>query len=197
MRYAVVYSSRTGNTEQLAQAVREALPGQECLYFGPPDEAALEAQTVYAGFWTDKGSCDEEMARFLKRLTFCSAPPDSGARRPILSRFSAACAKTSRPQSAFWGNTCARAKCPKRCASGMRPWRPAPTGTPCWKTSTGRRPTPTSGIWRCWRMPCADEKGARPEKAGKERLLKNGKSAGPERGLRFFDAAGIWLWRGA
>ena len=69
MRYAVVYSSRTGNTEQLAQAVREALPGQECLYFGPPDEAALEAQTVYAGFWTDKGSCDEEMARFLKRLT--------------------------------------------------------------------------------------------------------------------------------
>ena len=54
---------------RLAQAVREALPGQECLYFGPPDEAALEAQTVYAGFWTDKGSCDEEMARFLKRLT--------------------------------------------------------------------------------------------------------------------------------
>ena len=56
MSYAIVYSSRTGNTEQLARAVRESLPGQECLYFGPPDEAALEAQTVYAGFWTDKGA---------------------------------------------------------------------------------------------------------------------------------------------
>ena len=69
MSYAIVYSSRTGNTEQMARAVRESLPGQECLYFGPPDEAALEAQTVYAGFWTDKGSCDEEMAHFLKSLT--------------------------------------------------------------------------------------------------------------------------------
>ena len=58
MRYAIVYSSRTGNTERLAQALRQALPAEECVYFGPPDARALEAQRVYVGFWTDKGDCD-------------------------------------------------------------------------------------------------------------------------------------------
>lgn len=68
MRYAIVYSSRTGNTALLAQAIREALPGEECLYFGPPDPQALAADRIYAGFWTDKGSCDETVAAFLQSL---------------------------------------------------------------------------------------------------------------------------------
>ena len=37
MSYAIVYSSRTGNTAQLAQAIKEALPQEDCLYFGQPD----------------------------------------------------------------------------------------------------------------------------------------------------------------
>lgn len=69
MRYAIVYSSRTGNTAQLAQAIREALPQEECLYFGTPDSQALKAEILYVGFWTDKGTCDEDTAVFLKRLT--------------------------------------------------------------------------------------------------------------------------------
>ena len=32
MSYAIVYSSRTGNTALLAQAIRDALPQEECLY---------------------------------------------------------------------------------------------------------------------------------------------------------------------
>lgn len=69
MSYAIVYSSRTGNTAQLAQAIKEALPQEECLYFGQPDAKALAAQTIYVGFWTDKGTCDESTAEFLKNLT--------------------------------------------------------------------------------------------------------------------------------
>ena len=69
MSYAIVYSSRTGNTEQLANAIREALPTEGCLYFGRPDPKALQAETLYIGFWTDKGRCDEETARFLQGLT--------------------------------------------------------------------------------------------------------------------------------
>lgn len=70
MSYAIVYHSRTGNTAQLAQAIREALPPADCLYFGPPGDAqALAADTLYVGFWTDKGSCDEEVSRFLQSLT--------------------------------------------------------------------------------------------------------------------------------
>ena len=53
----------------LAQAVREALPQEDCRYFGAPAPQALAADTVYVGFWTDKGTCDEPTARFLQNLT--------------------------------------------------------------------------------------------------------------------------------
>ncbi len=69
MSYSIVYSSRTGNTANLAQTIREALPAEDCIYFGEPDPKALEAETIYLGFWTDKGSCDEASAEFLKSLT--------------------------------------------------------------------------------------------------------------------------------
>jgi len=69
MSYAIAYSSRTGNTAQLAQAVREALSEEECRYFGEPHAEALVADTIYVGVWTDKGTCDEQTAHFLKGLT--------------------------------------------------------------------------------------------------------------------------------
>ncbi len=69
MSYAIVYSSRTGNTALLAQALKEALPQGNCLYCGAPDAKALTAQTIYVGFWTDKGTCDAATAQFLQSLT--------------------------------------------------------------------------------------------------------------------------------
>ena len=69
MKYAVVYSSRTGNTKKLANAVRDALPAEECIYWGEPSTYALKAQRIYVGFWTDKGTCNRETADFLKGLT--------------------------------------------------------------------------------------------------------------------------------
>lgn len=69
MSYSIVYSSRTGNTALLAQTIREALPAGDCLYFGAPDAHALEADTIYVGFWTDKGTCDESIANFLQSVT--------------------------------------------------------------------------------------------------------------------------------
>ena len=67
MSYAIVFSSRTGNTALLAQTIQDTLLG-DCLYFGTPDPKALEAETVYVGFWTDKGSCDDRTRIFLKNL---------------------------------------------------------------------------------------------------------------------------------
>ena len=91
MSYAIVYSSRTGNTALLAKTIREVLGEEACVYFGPPAPQALAAQTVYAGFWTDRGTCNEEMAHFLQSLTdqtvFCSARRDLEVRRPITARF--------------------------------------------------------------------------------------------------------------
>ena len=68
MCYAIVFSSKTGNTKLLAETLHDYLPQEECCYFGTPDPAALEADTLYVGFWTDKGNADEGAADFLKQL---------------------------------------------------------------------------------------------------------------------------------
>lgn len=76
MKYSVVFSSRTGNTAQLAQAVLAALPPEDCIYSGILDELMQageasgwqEAQYLLAGFWTDKGSCDEKITAFLQGI---------------------------------------------------------------------------------------------------------------------------------
>lgn len=68
MTYAVVYSSKTGNTRLLAETIRELLPEQDCLWFGAPSPEALAAETIFCGFWTDKGTCDETVAAFLASL---------------------------------------------------------------------------------------------------------------------------------
>ena len=69
MTCAIVYSSRTGNTKQLAEAVRASLGEQTCLYMGPPDDRALAADRLYVGFWTDKGTCDAATAGFLSKVS--------------------------------------------------------------------------------------------------------------------------------
>lgn len=69
MQYSVVFTSRTGNTRRLAETVRDTLGEAQCRYFGPPSAEALDADTIFAGFWTDKGDCGEEMAAFLSGLT--------------------------------------------------------------------------------------------------------------------------------
>lgn len=76
MKYSVVFSSRTGNTAQLAQAALAVLPPLDCIYSGSLEELLetgdasgwQEAPYLLAGFWTDKGSCDEKMAAFLQGL---------------------------------------------------------------------------------------------------------------------------------
>lgn len=68
MKYAIVYSSKTGNTKMLAEALQNMLPHEECVYFGEPNLLAQEAERLYVGFWTDKGSCDAAAEEFLKQL---------------------------------------------------------------------------------------------------------------------------------
>lgn len=72
MTYAIVYESSTGNTEQLAQAVAAALSSGECRAFGRVDEvdraAVAQADRVYAGFWTNRGDCGDELAEVLATL---------------------------------------------------------------------------------------------------------------------------------
>lgn len=69
MEYGVYYESVTGNTEQLAQAVRRALPPQACNAFAfTPNAAEPLPELVFTGFWTDKGTCPPATQALLQSL---------------------------------------------------------------------------------------------------------------------------------
>ena len=69
MTYAVVFASQTGNTRRVAEAIRDALPADSCLSFGPPSPAAAGAELLFVGSWADKGDCAPEVAAFLEGLS--------------------------------------------------------------------------------------------------------------------------------
>ena len=69
-RYSIIYSSRTGNTKLLAEAIRESLPADLCDHFGTDEAGAVESEKLYVGFWTDKGTADEAALALLKRLKY-------------------------------------------------------------------------------------------------------------------------------
>lgn len=68
MKYAIVFRSLTGNTSLIAETIRQALPASDCMYYGSPSPDALQADTLFLGFWTDKGMCDDVMKDFLTTL---------------------------------------------------------------------------------------------------------------------------------
>lgn len=65
MKYAVVYSSATGNTKKLAEAIKSEVG--EC-YFGKPSDEALEADLIFVGFWT-MGTCGADVKKFIEKLS--------------------------------------------------------------------------------------------------------------------------------
>jgi len=46
-KYSIVYSSLTGNTKVLADAIHEALPQDECEYFGVSDTVIPSSELLY------------------------------------------------------------------------------------------------------------------------------------------------------
>ena len=69
MKTQVLYKSRTGNTEKLAKAIFEAIPGKN------KDIAPFQGQTDYnmgdlyfIGFWTDRGSASMDVLDYLGSL---------------------------------------------------------------------------------------------------------------------------------
>ena len=68
MKIAIIFASRTGNTAAVAQAIREGCAGHEIVAFGPPPADVGEADLVFAGSWTDRGTCAPELGEFLRTL---------------------------------------------------------------------------------------------------------------------------------
>ena len=69
MKALVVYSTLTGNTKKVAEAVAKAFPeGTECVRI--QDAPAPDGYDVIAlGFWVDKGHADDTAAEYMKKIT--------------------------------------------------------------------------------------------------------------------------------
>ena len=46
-KYSIIYSSLTGNTKVLADAIHEALPQDACEYFGVSDTVIPSSELLY------------------------------------------------------------------------------------------------------------------------------------------------------
>lgn len=123
-RYSIIYSSRTGNTRLLAEAIRESLPADLCNHFGTDEAGAVESEKLYVGFWTDKGTADEAALALLKRLKnkkiFLFGTAGFGESevyfQKVLDRVKRASTRAIQSSALI----CAREKCPWRSGSGMK-----------------------------------------------------------------------------
>lgn len=68
MEYSIVYMSKTGNTKLLADTLRSNLSSQKEIYYGTPDDKALDAEIIFVGFWTDKGRASDEIGEFVRKI---------------------------------------------------------------------------------------------------------------------------------
>ena len=67
-KYAVLYSSKTGNTKQLAD-VLTGLLGNQCRQEAiTPNMPVPEEEILLIGYWVDKGTCPEEVDQLLQAL---------------------------------------------------------------------------------------------------------------------------------
>ena len=71
MKIAIVYSSVTGNTKMVAEAVyKEVTQHHDCdvVYFGTVSDSIPKADFYILGSWTDKGNVAAGMGSFLESL---------------------------------------------------------------------------------------------------------------------------------
>lgn len=99
--YSVLFSSQTGNTKILAQAIAQALPAADCDYFGDYQGRVPSSPVLFVGFWTDKGTADAATLELLKTVKnkkfFCLVPPDLAEVLRIFKKFCCACRKIWMP----------------------------------------------------------------------------------------------------
>lgn len=69
MKTIVLYSTRTGNTKLVAEAIASALPtGTPCVDIKELPDDVADYDLVYMGYWVDRGTADDASRKVLASL---------------------------------------------------------------------------------------------------------------------------------
>jgi flavodoxin len=68
MKSLIVYSSQTGNTRKLADAVFEALPGEKAIYQVDEAPDPSDYDFIALGFWLMSGKPDPKSTKYLGKI---------------------------------------------------------------------------------------------------------------------------------
>ena len=122
-QYSILFSSLTGNTKKLADAIHETLPEEGCEYFGAIKTPVPSSELLYIGFWTDKGNADNETLTLLSTLKnrriFFSEQPVLVEVMHIFKRFSDRSGSPLIQAIPLSENICVREKCRSLCGSAI------------------------------------------------------------------------------
>ena len=70
MKSIILYSSLTGNTKNVAEAMASVMPeGTPCVPVKDAPENLADYDTVFVGFWVDRGTANKEAAKLIETLT--------------------------------------------------------------------------------------------------------------------------------
>lgn len=68
MNIAIIYSSKTGNTQIIAESIKEELENQNIVYFGNATKELPQADIYIIGSWTDKGNATNDIIEILNKI---------------------------------------------------------------------------------------------------------------------------------
>ena len=121
--YSIIFSSPTGNTRLLADAIRDALPEENCNYFGVCENADTQSDILFIGFWTDKGTADKATLDLLEKLKnkgfFFSERRASAETRSTSKKSSQIQKRALAAATSQSASICVRGKCRKRSGSAI------------------------------------------------------------------------------
>lgn len=65
MRTAIVYSSKTGNTKKVAEAIFDSVEGEKGLYDVKENPKPDEFDWIVLGFWVNRGMPENDMVDYM------------------------------------------------------------------------------------------------------------------------------------
>ena len=67
MKFLIVYSSKTGNTKKVAEALARVAPIGSEIHSIEEAGDADGFDVIFAGYWLDRGGVDEKMKKYLQK----------------------------------------------------------------------------------------------------------------------------------